>query len=476
MFLCCLLCFGFTQFTYATTLPQETHDSSVYPVVILGGGVGALTSAIYLQRAGINTLVIEGQTPGGAIAQSPMVLNWPGEIEIDGSALVEKIRKQAEFNGANILSYEVTHVDFTKMPLEITVRSIQNPEQIRTIRAKSCIVALGANPKLLGVPGESGEHGYWTRGVYNCAVCDGALFKNKTVAVVGSGDTAVLEADYLSKIVKKVYIIIRSKDFRTVEVKRKDELLKKPNVELIKESNIVEIQGDGKKVTQIVLAQGKQQKQLGVDGVFIAIGSKPNTELFAGQLRLDKKGYIVVTEGQKTSIESVFGIGDVVDPDYKQAISAAGDGAKAAMQLERHLALQAADRQIDERQGTAAKPKVVVVANTDSSVLHLNSPDEFYSEIRNSSMPILVDFYSPSCGPCRELSPEFDKMSLQYAGRIKFIKVDISVASELAENYSIYAVPTIIVFNAQGKVIEQAQGKGEIRSLFKKLDKIAEAK
>lgn len=470
--LCLFLCLGLTKMMSATPRAQgaqEIQEDTVYPVVILGGGVGALTSAIYLQRAGVDSIVIEGQTPGGAIAQSPNVLNWPGEIEINGHALIEKIRSQAEFNGAKILSYEVTHVDFTKSPLAITIRSIQNPRETHKILAKSCIIALGANPKFLGIPGESGEQGYWTRGVYTCAVCDGALFKNKSVAVIGSGDTAILEADYLSKLAKKVYVIIRHKYFHTVEIKRKEELLKKPNVKLIQESNVIEIQGDGKKVTHIVLAHNNNplRKQIPIDGVFIAIGSKPNTELFTGQLQLDNKGYIVLTNDQKTSVEGVYGIGDVVDPYYKQAISAAGDGAKAALQVERYLALQPETQQIIN-----AKPKVVVV-NNDSSVISVNTSDQFNQEIRNSSIPIIVDFYSPFCGPCQRLSPEFDKLSLEYAGRLKFVKVNISTATELAENYNIYAIPTMIVFDAHGKVIEQATGSGDINKLFKKLDKIA---
>ena len=309
-----------------TVRANESKDPQ--PIVIIGSGVGALTSAVYLQRAGINTLVIEGENPGGAITQSPNVQNWPGELEINGQTLVEKIRKQAEENGAKFVSQEVIAVDFTKRPFTITMRDVYDHEKMQTIEAKSCIIAMGSMPKLLGIPGESGDGGYWTRGVYSCAVCDGALYRGKNVAVIGGGDVAILEADYLSNIAKKVYVILRSDQFRTIEILRKNALIKKPNVEVLYNTKIDQITGNGQNVTHLNLST---KNDLPIDGVFVSIGAKPNSEIFKHQLDLDENGYIRLKQDQLTSVPGVFAIGDIVDPHYKQAISAAGHGETAAL-------------------------------------------------------------------------------------------------------------------------------------------------
>ena len=440
--------------------------NEVKPVVIIGGGVGALTSAIYLQRAGIDTLVIEGQTPGGSIAQSPNVHNWPGELEISGQDLVDKIRKQAEANGATIVTKEVTHVDFSKAPYSFTLRDVYDHDQIETIRARSCIVAVGSKPNLLGVPGESGEKGYWTRGVYSCAVCDGGLYKNKTVAVVGGGDAAILEADYLSKIAKKVYVILRSDEFRTIEALRKNELVKKSNVEILYNTKVNQIQGDGQKVTHLNLSTSKE---LPVDGVFVAIGAKPNSEIFTKQIDLDQNGYIRLIRDQQTSTAGVFAIGDVVDPVYKQAISAAGDGAKAAFQVEHFLASEPAN--LIQK---GPEVKMVQASNTPSGkVEELSSQQAFYESIGTHSTPIVVDFYSPLCGPCKQLAPQLDQLATTYKGKIRFLKVNVTEFTELADSYNVFAVPTVVIFDTQGKMIDKGTGVDEINRVLKKLDKIA---
>lgn len=452
---------------FSISSPAELPKSNeVKPVLILGGGIGALTSSIYLQRAGIQTILIEGPNPGGTITQSPNVHNWPGEIQIDGETLATKVRDQAIANGATILAQEVTKVDFSKPSFTITTRDVLDHDTTHTFETKACILALGSTPNLLGIPGESGEKGYWTRGVYSCAVCDGALYKDKTVAVVGGGDSAILEAEYLSKIAKKVYVILRSDQFRTVENLRKEELMKRPNVEVIYNTKIGEIQGDGKKVSHLKLSSAKE---LPVDGVFIAIGATPNTKLFSRQLDLDKQGYVVLKEGQQTSIPGVFAIGDLADPNFKQAISAAGDGAKAAMQVEHYLAL------LPNKEIQTVKAKIAPARNqsTPDPIMEISSVDDFYEAIAPNSTPLVVDFYSPSCGPCRRLNPEFKTISEKYSGKIRFLKVNAAQFTELASSYNIYGVPTLLVFDKSGKLIQRGTGLDEIHAIFKKLDSIA---
>lgn len=441
---------------------EAQKENEVKPVVIIGSGIGALTSSVYLQRAGIPTLVIEGQTPGGAISQSPSVHNWPGELEISGEELVEKVRNQALQNGAEIVSEEVTDVDFSKRPLKVTTRDVFDTKKVRTIEARSVIVAMGSMPRLLGVPGESGEKGYWTKGVYSCAVCDGGLYKDRTVAVIGGGDSAVIEADYLSNIAKKVYLVLRSGDFRSVEVLRKNKLIEKKNVEVLYNTKVSEIKGDGHQVTHLNLST---EKELQVDGVFVAIGATPNSNIFEGQLELDKQGYIVLKEGQKTSQQGVFAIGDVVDPFFKQAISASGDGAKAALQVEHYLATQPV--------GSPVRGSPHVKLASSGEAIEVTSTDEFYAQVNDSSTPLLVDFYSPFCGPCRQLSSKIDAAAAKYQGKVRVIKVNVTQFSDLAGSYNVYAVPTVMLFQ-DGKVTDQGTGLEKGEKILDKLESIGQ--
>lgn len=460
--------YGFLIFLmgFSPILAPAEEKKEIDPVVIIGSGVGALTSAVYLQRAGINTLVIEGDNPGGAIAQSPNVHNWPGELDINGQTLVEKIRAQAEANGAKFVSKEVIGVDFHHRPFSITTRDIYEPEKMETIQAKACIIAMGSKPRLLGVPGESGESGYWTKGVYTCAVCDGALFRGKTVAVIGGGDSAIIEADYLSKLAKKVYVILRSDQFRTVESMRKDVLIQKDNVEVLYNTKVNQITGNGTKVTHLNLST---DKELPVDGVFIAIGATPNTELLANQIDLDTNGYIRLVHDQETSIPGVYAIGDIVDPVYKQAISAAGDGAKAALQVERYLSAQSENNLLHQ------KPPQVAIAKTSLSLAaqipDISSNEELYSSIGKNQTPLVVEFYSPYCGPCKQLAPELEKAAESYSGKFNFLKVDVTQYGELASAYNVYGVPTLLIFDPQGKLIKKASGFEEIQKVLPNLEK-----
>jgi len=301
-------------------------------VVILGGGVGGMSSALYLSRAGVKSIIIEGKDPGGLIAQSHKVQNWPSEIEIAGYELAEKIKKQALSSGVEFFEGVVTRVNFNERPYAIEVTDFNGNKKV--LKAKSCIIAMGTTPNLLRIKGESE---FWGKGVTNCAVCDGPLYRNKKVAIVGGGDSALIEAEYLSDIAKNVYVFVRKEKFKTVEIKRLNKLKKKKNVQFFYESTLQEIHGDNDSVTHIDVKTKNKTKTIKVDGIFLAIGSKPNTSIFKGQIELDEKGYILLEKDQQTSKKGVYAVGDIVDPVYKQAISASGDGAKAALQAIDHL-------------------------------------------------------------------------------------------------------------------------------------------
>ncbi len=305
---------------------------AVEDVVILGGGVGGMSSALYLSRAGLKPVIIEGNNPGGLIAQSHKVQNWPSEIEISGYELADKIKKQALSSGVEFFEGVVKSVDFSEKPY--TIEAVDFNGNKKVLKAKSCIIAMGTTPNLLKIKGESN---FWGKGVTNCAVCDGPLYRNKKVAIVGGGDSALLEAEYLSDIAKDVYVFVRKKSFKVVELQRLQKLKRKKNVHFLYESTLQEIHGDQDTVTHVDVKIKDKIKTLDIDGVFLAIGSKPNTEIFKGQIKLDEKGYIILEKDQETSKKGIYAVGDIVDPVYKQAISASGDGAKAALQAIDHL-------------------------------------------------------------------------------------------------------------------------------------------
>ncbi len=433
------------------------------PVVILGGGVGSLTSALYLGRAGLSPLVIEGPTPGGLLTQSHTVQNWPGVMEIEGAQLTESMRAQAEANGARFLSEEVISVDFSKRPLTITTRALDGSGEVRQIQTQSCIIAMGTKPNFLGIPGEKT---YWGKGVTNCAICDGSLYKGKVVGVVGGGDAAVLEALYLSNIAKEVHVFVRKDSLRAIEEKRVEVLREKANVKFHYNTTVQEVKGDGETVTQVVIQNGSKQTPFALDGLFLAIGSTPNTTLFKDSLKLDKKGYISLQKDQMTSIEGIYAIGDIVDPVYKQAISAAGDGAKAALQTQQYIS-DRANKLVVKNTQVVQKTKSIPLAA--SEVVEITSDEQFKFEVETSDLPVVVDFYASWCGPCKKVAPLLDRSARELAGKVKFLKVNVDNFADLSSKYNIRAMPTVLVLNSSGAELQRKVGGDQIEDLLKEL-------
>lgn len=450
----------------SSSLNAREEKQDPYPVVILGGGIGAMTSAIYLSRAGINPLVLEGELPGGAIAQSPIVQNWPGEIEISGIDLSDKVRKQAEVNGAQFSQEEVIDVDISQRPFTLITRDLTDGNLVKKIQANSLIIALGSTPNFLGIPG---ENGYWTKGVYNCAVCDGGLYKNKTVAVVGGGDAAITEATYLSNIVKKIYLFVRKDFLKGIEENRKKELLSKPNIEVCYNTVVKEIQGDGQKVTHVLVENTSDHKlyPLELDALFLAIGAKPNSTLFKDKLELDAQGYIILKKDQLTSQEGVFAIGDIVDPIYKQAISAAGDAAKAALQAEKYLSSLSV---MEEKRLALQNELYAKTQSKKGRVIEISSMDQFDREIHHSHMTF-IDFYSTHCPPCRKFSGVFESWSKEHH-KAKFIRVNIDSLPSLANAFQIFTVPALVVLDKNGIPIEKKTGLKELTHFGSKIHKV----
>ncbi len=301
----------------------------VRDVIILGSGCAGSTAAIYTARANLSPLVLEGREPGGQLTLTTGVENFPGFPEgIQGPELVELMRKQAERFGAEYKTETVASVDLSKRPF--VIRTEENEFSSRTL-----IVATGASARLLGLESERKLMG---RGVSTCATCDGAFFRNMEVAVVGGGDTAFEDAIFLTRFASKVLLIHRRDQFRASKI-QVDRARKNPKIEFILDTVVSDILDAGKnEVTGIVLKGKKDgsESTRKVDGVFIAIGHDPNTKVFGGQLELDN-GYIVLHGGARTSVEGVFAAGDVHDKVYRQAVTAAGTGCRAAIEAERFL-------------------------------------------------------------------------------------------------------------------------------------------
>ncbi len=298
-------------------------------LTIIGSGPAGLTAAIYAARANLFPLVIDGSIPGGQLIGTTHVENWPGQKSILGPTLMMEIREHAKHFGTEFLSEQISSVDFSKQPFTLaTDRDTQ-------IKTHAVIIATGAVPNRLGCPGEDK---YWGKGITTCAVCDGAFYPNKKVLIVGGGDTAMEDASFLKKFTKDI-TVVQVLDKFTASYAMQQRVLNDPDITKLFNSTVTEIRGNGEHVMGATITNQKTNEttDMDVEGIFIAIGLRPSTEPFKGQLALDKGGYIQVKNNTYTSVKGVFSAGDVHDYRYKQAITAAGSGCMAALDAERYL-------------------------------------------------------------------------------------------------------------------------------------------
>jgi thioredoxin reductase (NADPH) len=306
-------------------------------LVIVGSGPAGYTAALYAARANLNPLLFEGMQPGGQLTITSEVENFPGFPEgILGPELMEKMKKQAERFGTRFEASEITRVDLSKRPFQLW-------QDDRLFTADAVIIATGASAKWLGIPSEKTYQG---KGVSACATCDGFFFRGVEVAVVGGGDTAMEEASFLTKYATKVHVVHRRDELRASKIMA-ERAKKNPKIVLELSSIVDEIVGDGKAVTGLRLKSTKDGKtrELPLKGVFMGIGHEPNTSIFKGQLEMNDVGYIQVkAPSTATSVPGVFAAGDVADPTYRQAVSAAGSGCQAAIDAERWLGEHATEK------------------------------------------------------------------------------------------------------------------------------------
>jgi thioredoxin reductase (NADPH) len=463
-----------------------TMTNSTYPVVVIGGGPGGLTAALYLAMSNLKPVVLQGAIPGGALMQSHSVRNWPGEQEITGRALMEKIEKQVKKAGAQLVREKVIEVDFSDWPYQLTTQAVDDPSKTRKIRALTCIIATGATHKSLGVPG---ENDYWGCGVGVCAVCDGGLYKNKDVAIVGGGDAAITEAGYLSGIARKVIMLVRRDKLRAVGT-QVSQVLNKSNVEVRCQTTVTSINGNKNDLMSLTVHDAKANKkyELAVDGLFLAIGSQPNTRLFKRQLELDDRGYLMLNEHQGTSKQGIYAIGDVADPQFRQAITAAGSGCRAALQAQEFLqkvgfdvaAHTVKDEKIFQEKPASSnevkisqertKPEKKLV-KSDGKVIAIKNEDHFKQVVLNASVLAVVDFYATWCGPCRLMAPILDGLAQVFAGKVVFAKVNVDSFGPLATSFGIRGIPTL-VFVKKGHEVKRIVGLQNIQQLKVQIEKI----
>lgn len=301
-------------------------------VLIIGSGPAGYTAAIYAARAGLNPVLYTGGQPGGQLTTTNDVENFPGYADgVNGTQMMMDLQKQAERFGTTIhYGKVVTAVDFSGYPHTVTIDGTEK------VIAEAVIVATGATAKYLGLPSEMR---YANHGVSACAVCDGFFFRGQDVAVVGAGDSAAEESTYLAKLVNKVHLIVRRDEMRASKIMQQ-RVLNTPNIEIHWNSETEEILGDDHAVNGVRIVNTKtgEKTVLKVQGFFLAIGHKPNTDIFKGQLTMDDAGYVKVIPGStQTNIEGVFAVGDVADRVYRQAVTAAGTGCMGALDAERFL-------------------------------------------------------------------------------------------------------------------------------------------
>lgn len=452
----CLLgaCYG-TKAHRQYNLDVLEKVENIRPIVIIGSGPAGLSAGIYGARANRETLIIEGNEPGGLLTKTTTVENWPGEVSIQGPDIVKKMREHAEHLGVSFLADSVESVDLSQWPFVITTGDGLE------LHALTLIIATGANPRKLNIPGED------LSGVSSCAVCDAPFYtKEDEVAVVGGGDSAIEEACWLARYAKSVTILVRGPKMRAA-ASMQDRLKDYPSIKVLYNVQPQEVLGDGEKVTGVRLmdAAGNEQ-ELAISGLFLAIGHIPNSQLFKGQIDLDGNGYIMLRgRSQETSVEGVFAAGDVEDHVYRQARVAEGSGVKAGLDAESFLQKIGFTSQVSEK---LASHIFRSGAKSAGAIHILESIEDYNTLMEQSDCLVILDFYADYCPSCLHMLPAFESLASEYEGTVTFAKVDAEKAVDLVAKFYVTKVPCMLVFS-KGKLVgryNQVMDKKELREFI----------
>jgi len=416
-------------------MEKALEHENVVPLLVVGSGCAGYSAAIYGARAKVKTVVMVGSKPGGQLSGTSKVENWPGLYQELGPDIMQKLRKQTESFGAQVVNDTVVAIDFKQWPYVVTT------EDGKKINALTVVLATGASPALLSIPG---EQEYWGKGVTTCAICDAPFHKGKDVIVIGGGDSAAEEALQLSAYAKTVTVTVRKGEMRA-SPSMQDRLREVPSITVVYNTEVKSIVGDDNEVTGVQLYNNVTQETeyKVVSGVFLAIGHTPNTALVKDQIATDKEGYILV-EGrtQHTNIPGVFAAGDVEDKTYRQAGVASGSGIRAALDALSFLLNNGFTPSLAKKlKPRYFKPESVRA----SSVIKLASMQEF-EEIRKSKRIFVLDFYTNFCPSCMQMMPALEAVAYKYIDQIAFCKVDASQLLDLAQMFHVSSVPAILVF------------------------------
>ncbi|KAL6751485.1 hypothetical protein V8C86DRAFT_3015235 [Haematococcus lacustris] len=445
-------------------------------VVIVGSGPAGYTAAIYAARAHLKPVVFEGfqNGKGGQLMGTTEVENFPGFPEgVTGPELMERMRKQSERWGAELYTEDVEFIDLSRRPF--TVRSAE-----REVRAHSLIIATGATARKLGIPS---EQTFWSKGISACAICDAPCLRTSPWPWWGGGDSAAEEAVYLTKYASHVHLLVRGSKLRASKAMA-DRCLANPLITVHFNTGVEDAEGNGVLAgLQLVDTQTGEKRRLDVAGLFYGIGHTPNTQLLGNQIELDSKGYVKVQHGVATSVEGVFAAGDLHDPEWRQAITAAGSGCMAALSVERYLTQHglaqefkpsAEQEEEEEGHGKAAAPAARSMSEDPEAlfdVLRDKHRGQFALRklYHESERLIAVLYTSPSCGPCRSLKPILNAVVDEFPGRLHYVEVDIEADPEIAEAAGINGTPTLQLFKNKDmlQVVPGVKQKREYRELLK---------
>lgn len=432
-----LFYFKKTSVTFSSIKLEKLQDKkNIVPISIIGSGPAGLSAALYAARSGIYTLVFEGNKPGGQLTETTYVENWPGTKKMLGSELIEQNKKQAETFGALMVQDAIEYVDFTEWPFRIRT---QEGHEIFTMAA---IIATGSTPQTLDIPGEKE---YWGYGVTTCAICDAPFYKDKNVVVVGGGDSAIEEATLLASYAKKVTILVRSDKMRAAPPMQ-ERIKNYPNINVEFNKSITKILGNKTSVKQIEVRNNKTKEieVINIDGVFLAIGHEPNSEIFKKFLPTDSHGYLKLdSRTQETIIPGIFVAGDVADSRYRQAGTAAGFGIMAGLDgvffLQKIGFNDSFSKKISKNYYNPYKEKKIELKK-------IKTIEEFKKFIKEPK-PLLIDVGAKYCPSCNVLLSVVQSVATQFEDKINFVYIDLEDNPvELQKQLDIKTIPTILIF------------------------------
>ncbi|MBP7854609.1 FAD-dependent oxidoreductase [Candidatus Babeliales bacterium] len=449
-------------------LGYALRQDNVVPVTIVGSGPAGLSAALYIARIGMKVLTFTGPVPRGQLTQTTYIDNWPGTESVLGVNLMNDMQKHAEHFGATIVNDTITKIDFSTWPFEVQT------DEGYSFKTMALIVATGATPKVLGIPGESE---YWGKGVTTCAICDAFFFRNKEVVIAGGGDSAAEMVFELIPYVKKVTLLVRKGSMKASQSSQQ-KILSYPNAAIEYYKEIKEIYGNGQTVTAIDVYDNKTKsvQRRPIDGVFLAIGHDPNNKLVQADLAVDEHGYLLMQgRSQETSIRGVFAAGEIQDPYYRQAIVAAGEGVRAALDVKEFLY----EIGFSPELGVQLQKHFFQDFSNDSMQLQeIVTTQELEKYVLKAKGLVVLDVYADDCPGCMKMLPVLEAVASKLKDSVTVLKTNMTKISKTIHpklwyepyNVQIRRIPAMVIFK-DGKVLDMTTKLFSKRELIEYLQK-----